>query len=455
MKKIKLAAIARDEAAYLPEWIFHHLDFGFDEIEIYINNTVDNSSAVLENITDNYPVKVINADKLFKKSSSNFQSLAYTEITKNALADGFTYLMLLDIDEFWTPADFKTSIKEAIRLFNYPQVINFNWFVHCDEEPFSTCFKNEIKIKTNAHVKTVFQLNGPWEKVRLHNVTGKDLVYTRGNGDSFDFGDSKLCGLSNAQCLTHDYFVIHRMYRSEMEYISLLGRGRANKSKIKNNRPGYYKSEEIDKLGNDYDVIEFSPDLLKDYYLRFDQFIQACSLAPIIAQSETFIKSRFDKVMGWAAKAKGSDADLFYKLFLNIQLPQVIDLRKVLYRKVVQNKLDQRVMIKHSWLYLIYSIATKLFHHLGLTRLTRKFAFYASKNAFDTNDKLLLDGAEIALKKISFPKQKYADFYREMAIYYYNQGELILACRFINEANKCRPNGPMIIKLHKLYNEES
>ena len=89
-------------------------------------------------------------------------------------------------------------------------------------------------------------------------------------------------------------------------------------------------------------------------------------------------------------------------------------------------------MIKHSWLYLIYSIATKLFHHLGLTRLTRKFAFYASKNAFDTNDKLLLDGAEIALKKISFPKQKYADFYREMAIYYYNQGELILACRFIN-----------------------
>ena len=51
-------------------------------------------------------------------------------------------------------------------------------------------------------MKSHFQLNGPWEKVRLHNVTGKDLVYTRGNGDSFDFGDSKLCGLSNAQCLS-------------------------------------------------------------------------------------------------------------------------------------------------------------------------------------------------------------------------------------------------------------
>ena len=75
--KIKLAAIARDEAAYLPEWIFHHLDFGFDEIEIYINNTVDNSSAVLENITDNYPVKVINAGGCNKFCVTAYHKLLY------------------------------------------------------------------------------------------------------------------------------------------------------------------------------------------------------------------------------------------------------------------------------------------------------------------------------------------------------------------------------------------
>lgn len=41
--KVKLVAIAKDEAAYLPDWIFHHLYFGFDSIDIYVNNTTDNT----------------------------------------------------------------------------------------------------------------------------------------------------------------------------------------------------------------------------------------------------------------------------------------------------------------------------------------------------------------------------------------------------------------------------
>lgn len=48
--KIKLVAIAKDEAAYLPEWIFHHLYFGFDQIDIYVNNTSDNTFALGEQL---------------------------------------------------------------------------------------------------------------------------------------------------------------------------------------------------------------------------------------------------------------------------------------------------------------------------------------------------------------------------------------------------------------------
>ena len=93
--RVKLAAIARDEAAYLPEWIFHHLEFGFDEIEIYINNTTDNSLAVLANIKRNHPVVVTDANALFKQSTKNFQGQAYQALTKKAIADGFTHLMFL------------------------------------------------------------------------------------------------------------------------------------------------------------------------------------------------------------------------------------------------------------------------------------------------------------------------------------------------------------------------
>ena len=46
--KIKLVAIAKNEAAYLPQWIHHHFSIGFNEIEIFINDTTDNSLAICE-----------------------------------------------------------------------------------------------------------------------------------------------------------------------------------------------------------------------------------------------------------------------------------------------------------------------------------------------------------------------------------------------------------------------
>ena len=43
MASIKLVAIAKDEAAYLAEWIYHHLSIGIKEIDVYLNGVTDNS----------------------------------------------------------------------------------------------------------------------------------------------------------------------------------------------------------------------------------------------------------------------------------------------------------------------------------------------------------------------------------------------------------------------------
>ena len=43
MPVVKLVAIAKNEAPYIPSWVFHHFNIGVDLIEIYINNTDDNS----------------------------------------------------------------------------------------------------------------------------------------------------------------------------------------------------------------------------------------------------------------------------------------------------------------------------------------------------------------------------------------------------------------------------
>ena len=47
---LKLVAIAKDEAPYLPIWIFHHLHIGITSIDIYLNNIEDNSYEIVQKI---------------------------------------------------------------------------------------------------------------------------------------------------------------------------------------------------------------------------------------------------------------------------------------------------------------------------------------------------------------------------------------------------------------------
>ena len=53
--KTKIVAVAKDEGAYLAEWVHHHLFLGFDAIDIYINRTSDNSLEILHKISEKYP----------------------------------------------------------------------------------------------------------------------------------------------------------------------------------------------------------------------------------------------------------------------------------------------------------------------------------------------------------------------------------------------------------------
>ncbi len=445
--RIKLAAVAKDEATYLPEWIFHHLEFGFDEIEVYVNNTTDESLSVLNNISQHYPVVVTNADKLFRKAK-RFQIQAYQEIAVKAREDGFTHLLFLDIDEFWTPADFSTSIKDAIIKFNFPQVISFNWLVHCDEEEFSSCYKSELKVQANAHVKSIFQLHSPWQTVKVHNVLGEDLTYMRGDGKEFDFGESIYCAITDKNCFEHDYFIIHRMYRSQMEYVSLLGRGRSNKSKIKDNRRGYYK------LSDKYHVINFDTRLLDLYYSKFDEFKQVCSLSKLISKSELFIKMRFESVMSWAKEAQKSDVELFFKLFTNIEIPEIVLLRARLNNDKLVAKITRLLGFRCFLSYWFFTVLTKLFYRFKSNKIAKKCAFFAITRASDIDGETLIDYFIDALGRSSYPEEHYFEFFEQVAIYLHKNDKLYLACDFIEEALKLSPESSHIHFLHQLFNDE-
>jgi hypothetical protein len=245
--KIKLAAIAKDEAAYLPEWIFHHLYFGVDEIEIYINNTNDNSIDILKSISKNHPVKSSIEDKLFDESNGCFQVNAYKKIASQALKDGFSHILFLDIDEFWTSEDFKTSIKEYLNHAIECDVHLFNWAMHLDEdEEFSLCFNNKLRLRNAPQVKYLIKLSKKKLNIGIHNAIGDSLTYSIAGEQlvSFDQDDNFRSKINCVESRPpNSQFIIHRVYRSQMEYVSLLTRGRPHGPKIKNNRFGYYTKE--------------------------------------------------------------------------------------------------------------------------------------------------------------------------------------------------------------------
>lgn len=454
---IKLVAIARDEAAYLPEWVFHHLSFGFDAIEVYVNNTSDKSYQVLENIAKHYPVAATNADKLYRSADNDFQLLAYAEATKKAQTEGFTHVMFLDIDEFWTPADFNTSIKQALTLFNYPQALSLNWFIHCDEERFSSCYKSSMAVLPNAHVKTIFDLTSTWDKVEVHNIVGADVKYTRGDGSSFDFGDSPHCALSDSNCKEHDYFIIHRMYRSQMEYISLLGRGRANKLKLKDNRNGYYLKHKK------FSSITFDDALLKKYYSEFDAFIEQCNLLTLIKSSQDFVEQRYHEVVKWANQASVEESQIFERLFEGIDLPNILLIRQ-------QYRLHDEFLNKQAYLanlpsyrHLLSLLLCKVLNVVGLNKVAISVLERSGKYSNQTEDSLIYNLSEKnatsviekALIRSKYPTNRYADFYRDLAIEYRKLKQFSLAFAFICKAKENRPDGPIIIQLYDEMLKES
>ena len=135
MNKILLAGIAKDEGAYLPEWIFYHLKLGIGKILIYVNNTTDNSLQILEKISKNYPVdyKVVDGIESFTKYDSiiepafknrnPLQSRAYADIYSNVDKSLFSHILFLDIDEFIYGRN-----GNSLRNITNSDAFLFNWY---------------------------------------------------------------------------------------------------------------------------------------------------------------------------------------------------------------------------------------------------------------------------------------------------------------------------------------
>ncbi|MAZ66508.1 MAG: hypothetical protein CMF25_05310 [Kangiellaceae bacterium] len=251
--KVKIVAIAKDEAAYFADWVFHHLYFGFDAIDIYLNRTSDNSKDVLEKITTHHPnVNFQYADWLDTCPDAVGKFLQYCVYAK-AFAEEkakseYTHILFIDIDEMWTPQDFKSSIHDCLAKQPKHSSISFQWANLLGEEQQFASIPHSLRIIKSSTVKSIVSLSTDVEKIQLHlpefvrnnNFQGCFLS----DGSPFEHAAKNYQQLARGnQIELKPYFILHRMYRSEIEYISLLYRGRPSDNiPLKFNRGGYLRS---------------------------------------------------------------------------------------------------------------------------------------------------------------------------------------------------------------------
>lgn len=328
--RVKLVAIAKDEGAYLSEWIFHHLRFGFDSIDIYVNSTSDNSRSVINKISRYHDVNLIEADKYRERKSDNFQLFIYNLAIKSVNRNEFTHIAFLDIDEFWTPLDFQTSVKAFLKRNSEFDVSVFNWFFHMDENDFSRCFKSSVSGVNNKHVKSISKLEKEFAAT-VHSVKG-DLTYCDCNGVEVRSDHPGHAHNNVQKDEKMAAFVVHRAYRGQMEYVSLLARGRPRGDRIKNNRFGYYNKSAATN------TLHFESSLVDEYYSVFDQFICKCNLERELAEGREFVVSRYSALIQFARGAlSSSDQNSLISALRRVEIEEVKEILQVLKNTNIEN----------------------------------------------------------------------------------------------------------------------
>lgn len=339
--RVKLVAIAKDEAAYLPDWIHHHLYFGFDSIDVYINNTSDNTTEFTQRLRDER-VNFLDGDIFFKPEIQRPQDAAYTDAYNRYLDSEFTHLMFLDIDEFWTPLNFTDSIHDCLAEID-ADVISFEWFIRqSEEETFSEPFPKSVLGVKNFLVKSIFSLKAEVTHINPHNVICKHANYKLADDSiaKYEGIDRAVVSHKALEGPLKKYFVLHRMFRSQMEYVSLLGRGRPKNtshlaSTFKNNRPGYCG------MGNNLEFV-LPTDALSNYNSNRAEFFDNHASQEYINEARSFVAKRFDLVNHMISNARAQEFDTLNQILKNVTIQPTANVyQNWLNRRLLDTDIDQ------------------------------------------------------------------------------------------------------------------
>lgn len=373
--KIKLVAIAKDEAAYLPEWIFHHLHIGFDAIDIYVNNTSDNTWDIANKLKSLDNVSFIDADPIFRENLSYPQEGTYNVAYENNKNSEFDYLMFLDIDEFWVSRNPKIGVKDTLANLNYPDVLSLTWFLHYENEQFSSLFDKPITGVKNRWVKTIFSLKLNVKKIDVHNINAPNADYRLADGTKWKLEkyDKHAGHLTNEYHLNlkRDYFIVHRMFRSEMEYVSVLLRGNPgtrgkNNSQFKTNRNGFYS------IDTKHEIIRFDAAVSKTRKKYYQAFLIKYNLAEELQSGRDFVLQRYKNICAVIEESGKVEFKTLKNILHNVKHPDVLAAHNHFQKRIINEVRFEALSTIRELAISIESVNVELANKLMLIALELK-----------------------------------------------------------------------------------
>ncbi|WP_218355420.1 glycosyltransferase family 2 protein [Alteromonas lipotrueiana] len=322
--KVRLVAVAKNEARYLAEWILHHLYFGIADIEVHYNQCDDNTVQMGEYLSKHYPVTFINADEGFKASIKSPQVRIYRNALRRSYNEGFSHVLFLDVDEFLVPKDLEKSIPEMLLKKKKFDVVCSNWANKLnDRTVFGRAVENKLSLELSPTVKSCVKSFVEPPVMNPHTVVSSKLRYGMTGQAEFttnrdDMSKVEHCDEVFKKC---DFLVVHRQYRSELEYVAMLGRGRpieeAKRSSIfKNNRRGYNVHT------NAFDLT-FPEQAYANYSYYLEERLADAQLQQLLETAEKSVLERFATVKNMIADAPAEEAPLLKRLLKNVTLVDI------------------------------------------------------------------------------------------------------------------------------------
>ena len=320
---VKLVAIAKNESMYLPEWIFHHLYFGFSEIEIYYNGCDDNTHE-LSLLMKDYPVKFINSDNIFTSGIPAPQVHIYRSCFEvQTTADA---IMFLDIDEFWVPVGLHKTISEVCKDVGNFDSLSFQWFNKLEKDSlFTSALQQEIKVESARQIKTLYKAYLRPQQMNPHNTLDRGLLQK--------FEDAKTLKCLNTQNSQVDSssiplngYILHRKNRSQYEYIAMLLRGRplANQDatvfELKNNRTGFYNVS--NPITFNYNTTSYA-----DYRKFMDKHLQHEKFTDYFKTAKEHVDSRYSQVVKIVEENYLTNKQGFERLLAGVDLSEIETIR--------------------------------------------------------------------------------------------------------------------------------